>query len=222
MRVLIAEDDEALRSVLERGLRESGYVVDAVSDGATALRYLRTYEYELAVLDWRMPVTSGVDIVRQLRRAGSHLPVLMLTAKDTVQDRITGLDEGADDYLVKPFDFSELLARMRALQRRPPVAQQPVLSVGDLSLDPATHEVTVAGRALTLTSTEFSLLELLVRRANTVVGRRAIAVHVWDQEADAVGSNTIDVHVARIRAKLAGTGVRIDTVRGVGYRIMTS
>jgi DNA-binding response OmpR family regulator len=222
MRVLVAEDDEALRSVLERGLRESGYVVDAVPDGATALRFLRTYEYEVAVLDWRMPVTSGVEVLRQLRHGGSHLPVLMLTARDTVQDRITGLDEGADDYLVKPFDFSELLARMRALQRRPPVAQQPVLSVGDLALDPATHEVTVTGRSLALTTTEFSLLELLVRRANTVVGRRAIAVHVWDQEADAVGSNTIDVHVARLRAKLAGTGVRIDTVRGVGYRIMTA
>lgn len=220
MRVLVAEDDPGLRSVLERGLRENGYVVDAVTDGAQALRYLRTYEYELAVLDWRMPQTSGLDVVKDLRRSGSGLPVLLLTARDTVLDRVAGLDEGADDYLVKPFDFSELLARLRALQRRVPVTQQPVLSLSDLTLDPARHEVTVDGRLLPLTATEFSLLELLLRRSGTVVGRRAIALHVWEHEADAVGSNTIDVHVARIRAKLVGAAVCIETVRSVGYRIV--
>ena len=140
----MAEDDRGLRSVLERGLRENGYVVDAVADGEWALRFLRTYDYEVAVLDWRMPAVSGLDVVRQLRRSGSQLPVLMLTARDAPQDRVTGLDEGADDYLVKPFDFSELLARIRALQRRSPTLQSPHLSVGDVEFDPATREVLVA------------------------------------------------------------------------------
>lgn len=220
--MLVAEDDAALRSVLVRGLRESGYVVDAVADGFEALSYLRTYEYEVAVVDWRMPRTSGLELIKELRRSGSGLPVLMLTARDTVLDRVAGLDEGADDYLVKPFDFSELLARMRALQRRVPLAQDPILSLGDLTLDPSKREVEVSGNQLPLTTLEFSLLELLLRRAGAVVGRRAIALHVWDQEADAVGSNTIEVHVARIRAKLVGSGVRIETVRGVGYRVVSA
>jgi len=137
-----------------------------------------------------------------------------------VLDRVAGLDQGADDYLVKPFDFSELLARLRALQRRAPVTRQPVLSLGNVRLDPAKREITVAGRLLPLTAIEFSLLELLMRRAGEVAGRRAIALHVWEHEADAVGSNTIDVHIARIRAKLLGAEVRIETVRGVGYRIV--
>jgi len=222
MRILVAEDDPALRSVLERGLRESGYLVDVVADGTEALTYLRSYEYELAVLDWRMPRTSGLEVLKELRRGGSHLPVLILTARDTVPDRVTGLDEGADDYLVKPFDFSELLARLRALQRREPATKPPILTLGDLTLDPARREVRVDGRLISTTAIEYSLLELLLRRSTVVVGRRAIAVHVWQHEADAVGSNTIDVHVARLRAKLVGSTARIDTVRGVGYRIVSS
>lgn len=220
MRVLVAEDDAGLRSVLERGLRESGYVVDAVADGAEALAFLRTYDYEVAVLDWRMPRSTGLEVVRELRRRGSKVPVLMLTARDTPADRVTGLDEGADDYLVKPFDFTELLARLRALQRRSPALQGPKLVVGDVVLDPATRVVHVGGAEPTVTATELAILELLMRRSPAVVDRRAIAVQVWDQEADAVGSNTIDVHMARLRAKLAGSSVRIDTVRGIGYRIV--
>jgi DNA-binding response OmpR family regulator len=220
VRILLAEDDSALRSVIERGLRESGYVVDAVADGTEALAYLRTYDYELAVLDWRMPLLSGLDVVQELRRSGSSLPVLMLTARDTVHDKVRGLDAGADDYLVKPFDFSELLARMRALQRRVPVAGRPVITLGNLDLDPARHEVSVGGAPLSLTSIEFALLELLLRRSGAVVGRHDIAVQVWAEEADAVASNTIEVHIARVRSKLVGAGVRIETVRGVGYRIV--
>ena len=219
MRVLVAEDDAGLRSVLERGLRESGYVVDAVPDGAEALAYLRTYRYEVAILDWRMPRSSGLEVLQELRRRGSTVPVLMLTARDTPTDRVTGLDEGADDYLVKPFDFSELLARLRALQRRPPALAGPKLVVGDVILDPATRVVLVGGREPTLTATELAILELLMRRSPAVVDRRGIAVQVWDEEADAVGSNTIDVHMARLRAKLAGASVRIETVRGIGYRM---
>jgi DNA-binding response OmpR family regulator len=220
MRVLVAEDDPGLRSVLERGLRESGYVVDAVPDGEEALSFLRAYEYEVAVLDWRMPRVSGIEVVRELRRRGSPLPVLMLTALDTAADRVAGLDEGADDYLVKPFDFSELLARLRALQRRAPALQGPKLVLGDLVYDPASREVTIGERDLILTATELAILELLLRRTPAVVDRRTIAVQVWDQEADAVGSNTIDVHMARLRAKLEGAGPRIETVRGIGYRIV--
>jgi len=218
--VLVAEDDVGLRSVLERGLRENGYVVDAVADGEWALRFLRTYDYEVAVLDWRMPTVSGIDVVRELRRHGSQLPVLMLTARDAPSDRVMGLDAGADDYLIKPFDFAELLARIRALQRRSPALQSPRLTVGDLEFDPATREVHVEGRNPGLTGTELSILEILMRRAPAVVERRAIALHVWDEEADALGSNTIDVHMARLRSKLGSGRTRIETVRGIGFRIV--
>src|SRR5271170_3257180 len=143
MRVLVAEDDEGLRSVLERGLRESGYAVDTACDGELALRYLDTYEYEVAILDWRMPKVSGLEVVQKLRRRGSALPILILTARDTAQDRVTGLDEGADDYLVKPFDFSEFLARVRALQRRGEAVQSRVIKVAALALDSVTREVSV-------------------------------------------------------------------------------
>ncbi|HUB37335.1 MAG TPA: response regulator transcription factor [Streptosporangiaceae bacterium] len=220
MRVLVAEDDTGLCDVLARGLREHDYVVDAVRNGEDAVRYLRSYSYELVLLDWRMPGMSGLDVVRWMRRHNQAAPVLMLTARDAHADRITGLDQGADDYLVKPFHFDELLARMRALLRRPPAVQQPELAVGDLRFDPATREVRVGTRQPLLTATEFGILELLVRKSPAVVPRRSIAVNVWDDESNAMGSNTIDVHLARLRAKLAGGMVRIETVRGVGYRLV--
>jgi two-component system copper resistance phosphate regulon response regulator CusR len=223
VRVLIAEDDEKLGAVLARGLREQGYIVDLVPDGETAASYLRFYQYEVAVLDWRMPRLSGLDLVQRLRRGGvgqnRAVPVLMLTARDTPADRIAGLDAGADDYLVKPFDFGELLARLRALQRRPRAAQSPRLTVGEVEFDPAAREVLIRGERPALTVTELGILEILMRRSPGVADRRSIAQHVWDDEADAFGSNTIDVHLARLRAKVAGAGVRIETVRGVGYRI---
>ena len=220
MRVLIAEDDESLGEVLARGLKEQGYVVDLVADGETAASYLKFYRYEVAVVDWRMPKLSGLDLVRVIRRGGTPVPVLMLTARDNPADRIAGLDAGADDYLVKPFDFGELLARLRALQRRPPVSHLPRMVIGELQFDPAAREVLIKGERPALTSTEFGILEILMRRSPGVVDRRSIAQHVWDNEADAFGSNTIDVHLARLRSKLAGAGVRIETVRGVGYRII--
>jgi DNA-binding response OmpR family regulator len=220
VRILVAEDDEALGAVLARGLREQSYIVDLVPDGETAALYLRLYEYEVAVIDWRMPKLSGLDLVAQLRRSGSAVRVLMLTARDTPADRIAGLDAGADDYLVKPFDFGELLARLRALQRRPAEPRPPQLVLGELRLNPATREVRFGGREPALTGTEFGILEILLRRAPDVVDRRMIAQHVWDEESDALGSNTISVHLARLRSKLAGAGVRIETVRGIGYRIV--
>jgi DNA-binding response OmpR family regulator len=220
MRVLIAEDDAGLRGALVRGLREQGYVADAVGDGEAALRYLRSYEYELAIVDWRMPVISGLEVVQQIRRRRLPTAVLMLTARDAPADRVTGLDQGADDYLVKPFDVGELLARLRALQRRPAAVQAPQLVVGDLVVDPPTRTARVGDRTPDLTATEFGILDLLMRRSPAVVARRSIATHVWADEADALGSNTIDVHLARLRAKLAGGMVTIETVRGVGYRIV--
>jgi two-component system OmpR family response regulator len=219
MRVLVAEDDPGLRSVLERGLREHGYVVDAVEDGTAALAYLRSYTYEVAVLDWRMPDTTGIEVVRAMRVRGDRTPVLMLTARDATEDRVEGLNAGADDYLVKPFTFAELAARLSALQRRPALALDPVLTCGDLTYDPATRQATGTEGPLTLTAIETALLELLLRKAPAPVNRRTIAVQVWDDEADPVGSNTIDVHVGRLRGKLATTSARIETVRGFGYRI---
>jgi DNA-binding response OmpR family regulator len=220
MRVLVAEDDDALRSVLERGLQSAGYVVDSVADGEDALAYLRTYDYAVAVLDWRMPVMSGIEVLQSLRRAGSGVPVLMLTARDMPSDRVLGLDEGADDYMVKPFDFPELLARLRALRRRPAEAWAPRLSLGDLVYEPATRSVRAGGMLIGLTQTELGILEILLQRSPAVVTRRAIAVQVWQDEADAVGSNTIDVHVARLRSKLSAARIRIETHRGVGYRLL--
>jgi DNA-binding response OmpR family regulator len=218
--VLVAEDDPGLRSVLARGLQEAGYTVDAARDGPEALAYLRTYEYAVAVLDWRIPAPSGLDLVRSLRAGRSALPVLLLTARDTATDRVQGLDAGADDYLVKPFDFGELLARIRALLRRPAAVVGPRLQVGDVELDPAAREAWIGDRALSLTGTEWSILEILLRRSPAVVGRQSIAVQVWEDEAAGVASNTIDVHVARLRSKLAGARARLETVRGVGYRLV--
>jgi DNA-binding response OmpR family regulator len=220
MRILLAEDDTSLRSVLERGLREHGYIVDAVTDGQVALRYLQAYDYDVAVLDWRMPQQSGLEVLSTARQRGDRTPVLMLTARDTASDRVAGLNAGADDYLVKPFDFGELVARIRALQRRPPLAHDPVLECADLQFDPTTREVTVSGTAVAMTAIEKSLVELLLRRSPAVVTRRTIATQVWDDEADAVGSNTIDVHVGRVRSKLSHSRARIETVRGSGYRLV--
>ena len=218
----MAEDDEGLRSVLERGLRENGYVVDAVADGDQAGAYLRAYDYSALILDWRMPKKSGLDVLAEARSRRMGTPVLMLTARDTTADRVAGLDAGADDYLVKPFDFPELLARIRALLRRPSDNREPRLSCGDLTFDPATRAASVRTEPVSLTTTEVSILELLLRQTPGLVGRRSIALQVWDEEADAVGSNTIDVHIARLRSKLSDAHVRIETVRGVGYRMVAS
>jgi DNA-binding response OmpR family regulator len=222
MRLLLAEDDEALRGVLSRGLREAGYVLDAVGRGDDALHMLRLNEYALAVLDWRMPGMDGLEVIGAMRRLGIASPVLMLTARDTAADRVQGLDGGADDYLVKPFDFPELLARLRALLRRPPAVESAVLRRGALHVDPATREASVGAASLHLTATEFAILELLVRRSPAVADRKAIAAHAWEDDTAPLGSNTIEVHVARLRAKLAGAGVAILTVRGTGYRLVES
>jgi DNA-binding response OmpR family regulator len=219
MRVLVAEDDPGLREVLVLGLTDAGYHVDAVARGDDAVDQLRWYDYDVAVVDWRMPGREGVDVVAWARRNDRPTAILMLTARDTPADRIRGLDAGADDYLVKPFDFGELLARVRALQRRPRGVDAPVLRAGRLTLDPVTRTVTADGGEIALTSTEYRILEVLLRRSPAVVDRKAIAEHAWADETEPLGSNAIDVQLSRLRAKLPDTGVRIVTVRGAGYRL---
>jgi DNA-binding response OmpR family regulator len=219
VRILVAEDDTALLQVLARGLKEEGYVVDTAAAGDDALAMLRTNEYAAAILDWRMPQLQGVDVVAEARHLGIAVPVLMLTAKDTPLDRIAGLDAGADDYLVKPFHFGELLARLRALQRRTPVSSEPILRCGNLVLDRAARGALVSGRVVSLTPTEYGILELLLRRTSHTVDRRAIEHHVWPEEGSEIISNTLDVHIARLRAKIRGSGATIRTVRATGFRL---
>ena len=219
MRVLVAEDDRGLRDIIVLGLRHAGYQVDAVGRGHDAIDHLRWHEYDVAVLDWRMPGGDGIDIITWIRRNEKPTAVLMLTARDSPADRVHGLDAGADDYLVKPFDFAELLARVRALQRRPRSGAAPVLRVGDVALDPARRSVSATGKELVLTGTEYRVLELLMRRSPNLVDRSQIADHAWQDETEPLGSNAIEVQISRIRAKLVGSGVQIVTVRGEGYRL---
>ncbi len=219
MRILVAEDDEGLRDVLVLGLEDQGYYVDAVDRGDDAIDQLKFYEYDVAIIDWRMPGAAGIDVIAWARKHNRPTALLMLTARDAPPDRIQGLDAGADDYLVKPFDFGELLARIRALQRRPRGVDAPVLHRGSLALDPVRREVTVGDRPVNLTVTEYNILELLLRRSPAVVDRKAIAEHAWRDETDPLGSNAIDVQLSRLRAKLPAAGIRIVTVRGAGYRL---
>jgi DNA-binding response OmpR family regulator len=219
MRILVAEDDDGLREVLVLGLEDAGYHVDAVERGDDAIDQLKWYEYDVAVIDWRMPGKEGVDVIRWARRNERPTGLLMLTARDTPPDRITGLDAGADDYLVKPFDFGELLARIRALQRRPRAVSAPVLTIGRLTLDPVRREAAIGGEPVSLTATEYRILEVLMRRSPAVVDRKAIAEHAWRDETDPLGSNAIDVQMSRLRAKIPDAGVRIVTLRGSGYRM---
>ena len=222
VRILLAEDDIPVCTVLVRGLEENGYVLDAVGRGDDALHLLRLYDYAAGIIDWRMPGLSGEQVIREARRLGIATPMLMLTARDALADRVHGLDVGADDYLVKPVSFEELLARLRAVLRRPPQVTGPILQLGDLELDPATRTARVAGRPVELRAREWAMLELLVRRSPAIVTRETIALHAWPDEAEAAGSNTIDVHAARLRRKLAGANVDLVAVRGEGYRLVAT
>lgn len=210
-----------MRDVLERGLREHGYIVDSFASGADAELAIRAASYDLAVLDWMLPGRTGPQVCAALRRNGNALPVLMLTARDAAKDRVAGLDSGADDYLVKPFDFGELLARLRALLRRPALMSGPILRVGQLSLDPSTHEVHAGARLVTLTPLEYSILELLMRRAPGVASRATMAENAWGQ-GESISTNALEAHIARLRAKVTGSGVAVTAVRGLGYRIVVT
>jgi two-component system copper resistance phosphate regulon response regulator CusR len=220
MRILLAEDDRQLREAIARGLREASYAVDDAPDGSRALFLAAVNEYDAIILDVVLPGRDGLEVCRELRRKGVHAPILMLTARDTVEDKIVGLDAGADDYVTKPFDFGELLARLRALVRRRGEVLPAELSVGNLIVDTRRHTARRGGREITLTSKEYALLEHLVRNAGRIVTRAEINAHVWDDNHDPF-SNLIDVYVSRLRRKVDG-GERtalISTRRGVGYMI---
>jgi two-component system OmpR family response regulator len=220
VRVLIVEDEVKMARALRRGLEQEGYAVDTAGDGEEGVFQGTENPYDVIVLDVMLPGLDGFEVCRRLREAGRWTPVLMLTARDGVADRIAGLDVGAADYLVKPFSFGELLARMRALLRRSPVERPSVLVVGDVVLDPATRTVTRAGQPVELSVREFGLLEFLMRRAGEVVSRSSILEHCWDVNYDGF-SNVVDVYVRYLRKKLEQPFGRplIRTVRGVGYAL---
>ncbi len=219
MRVLLVEDEPAAATMLAKGLREQAYAVDVSADGHDAAFRMATTDYDAVILDVTLPGKSGLDLARDWRHAGIAAPILMVTARDAIAARIAGLDSGADDYLTKPFDFGELLARLRALIRRGTRAPLPErLSVGPLELDTRARAVTNHGRPVALTTREYALLEYLVRRAGEVVGRADIAEHVWDERYDPL-SNVIDVYIKRLRRKLDASAADslIKTRRGEGY-----
>jgi two-component system, OmpR family, copper resistance phosphate regulon response regulator CusR len=220
MKLLIVEDEAKTANFLRKGLSEAGFLVSVAPDGADGMRLIETGAFDLIVLDIMLPVVDGWQVLTWLRAAGLQTPVLILTASDDVSDRVRGLELGADDYLVKPFAFSELLARVRTILRRPPVREATTLRVADLELDLAGHKATRAGQRLELTAREFKLLSLLVRRAGEVLTRTLIAESVWAINFDG-DTNVVDVNMRRLRGKVDDPFPRklLRTVRGVGYVI---
>lgn len=218
MRILLVEDDPKLSAVLRQGLKEQGFAADSAGSASEGLDLTECIEYDAILLDVMLPGRSGFDLLRDIRARGSRVPVLMLTARTSVEDRVRGLDLGADDYLPKPFDFQELLARLRAITRRPRVEPQTLLKVADLELEPSRREVRRAGRKIELTAKEFALLEYMMRTRGIVVTRGMILDHVWDMDYDG-GSNLVEVYINYLRRKVDQDfePKLIHTVRGVGY-----
>ncbi len=220
MRVLLVEDEDRIADFIARGLSEQGYAVDVAPDGDEALQWTDVAAFDLIILDVMPPGLDGIEVCRGLRNKGLVTPILMLTARDAVEDRVKGLDSGADDYLVKPFAFAELLARLRALMRREPAVVENVLQVDDLTMDTTTLEVSRQGAAIELTTKECRLLEYLLRHPNRVLTRTMISEHVWNYEFGNA-TNVIDVHIRNLRRKIDDSFLckLIQTVRGAGYRI---
>jgi two-component system copper resistance phosphate regulon response regulator CusR len=218
VKILVVEDEKKAAAYLRKGLGENGYVVDLAADGEEGLRLARSGSYELVILDVMLPGRDGWSVLGELRREGLQTPVLFLTARDSLPDRVKGLNLGADDYLVKPYAFSELLARVRSILRRGPVRREETLKRADLEIDLVRHRAARAGKKLDLTPKEFALLALLARRAGEVLTRTAIAEEVWDMNFDG-GTNVVDVHVRRLRSKVDDPFEKklIHTVRGMGY-----
>ena len=218
MRVLVVEDNPDMGPYLKQGLGEQGFAVDLVTDGNHALDYAATGVYDLLILDRMLPGRDGLDILRRLRAAAVRTPAIFLTAKSAVSDRVEGLDSGADDYVVKPFSFAELLARIRVVLRRGTETQPMVLRIADLTLDPTTHAVERCGQRIELSAKQFALLQFLMRHAGQVVSRTMIQEHVWNYEFDGL-TNVVDVHINRLRNKVDRGFDRplIHTLRGVGY-----
>ena len=222
MRILLVEDDPRIARFVAQGLREQAYAVDASADGEDALYKATVNDYDAIILDVMIPARDGFEVCRELRAAGSSVPVIMLTARDAVQDRIEGLDTGADDYLTKPFEVAELLARLRALLRRGHVVRPALIAAADLVIDTRAHVVTRAGRRVELTAKEYALLEYLARERGRVLTRSEIAEHVWDENFDPF-SNLIDVNINRLRRKL-DDGFSVPLIpprRGEGYLLAT-
>lgn len=220
MKILLIEDYEPLRESVRKGLLENVFTVDATGDGEEGLWYASTGEYDAVILDLRLPGLDGLEVLRKLRRQGSRVHVLIMTAKDAVQDRVLGLDTGADDYLVKPFEFSELLARIRALVRRRYGQKAPVIRVCDIELDTSKRTVKRNGKTLDLTLREYAIMEFLARKAGRFVSREAIQEGIYDFAAE-LSSNVIDVYIGRIRRKLEteGRDKVLHTKRGFGYML---
>jgi two-component system copper resistance phosphate regulon response regulator CusR len=218
MRILLVEDDPGVRRFVVKGLREQAYAVDTAATGEDALYQADINEYDLIILDVMIPPPDGFEVCRRLRKAGRRMPILMLTARDAVEDRVSGLDRGADDYLTKPFEFRELLARLRALLRRSAELRPAQITVADLVLDTGAQTVARGGRNISVTTKEYALIEFLARNAGRVVGRAEIAEHVWDESFDPF-SNLIEVYVNRVRRKIdSGAGKPLlHTRRGAGY-----
>ena len=216
MRILIVEDEPDLRTALRRGLAREGYAVDEARDGVEAVNRAKVIAYDLVVLDLTLPGLDGIEVCRQVRERVDPPLVLMLTARDTVENRIDGLDAGADDYLVKPFDFRELTARLRALARRDTPNRAPTLAVGDLTLDPVTRRVEAGGEEIDLTAKEWSVLSYLMRNPDKVISQEELLEHVWDDQVDPF-TNTVRVQVGTLRRKVGKD--RIETVIGAGYRL---
>jgi heavy metal response regulator len=218
VRILVVEDHESVARFIVKGLREEHYAIDVATTGPDAVTQARLTEYDLIVLDVMLPGLNGFEVAARLREKGVRSLILMLTVKDEVADKVCGLDAGADDYLVKPFAFAELLARIRALLRRRDRSDAPLLQIADLTMEPVTHQVTRAGQELALTNREYALLEFLLRNRGRVLTRTAIIEHVWDMHFDS-DTNLVDVHIRHLRAKLDDAFPRklIHTVRGVGY-----
>jgi heavy metal response regulator len=222
MRILLVEDDTSLAGFIRKGLREEGYAVDLAQDGEEALLLASSAPYDLLILDVLLPELNGLGVCRKLRGQGSKTPILMLTAKESIEDKVSGFDAGADDYLTKPFAFSELVVRIRSLLRRG--SSQPIgrLRVADLELDAVSHKVWRASQEITLTNKEYALLEYLMRNVDRVLTRTAIVEHIWDINYDSM-TNIVDVHIRGLRAKIDHdfTPPLIHTIRGVGYMLET-
>jgi two-component system OmpR family response regulator len=217
MQILLVEDNKKLARFLQRALQEEHYIVDIVEDGGAAIKQMSSIEYDLMILDWMLPETDGITVCRTLRARGSDTPILMLSARTEISERILGLDAGADDYLPKPFDLGELLARVRALGRRA-AGTDGVVRVGPLALDRLERHATLDGQNVELTPREFALLTYLAKESGRVVPRTELLRKVWETTYDP-GSNVIDAHIKKVREKLGAFSTLIETVRGVGYRI---